>query len=105
MRSNVIVELFEALAQVAMVVNRQRAGMGIERKGAQRATQARHLQEELFGVPPLRNPEMAQRRQAGIDGVHQPEVSQIAGREFGQSAAARRGAAEGAALALQNLDE
>ena len=47
---------------------------------------------------------MAEGRQTGIDGVHQPEVGQIAGREFRQAGAAFI-AAEGAALALQDLDE
>jgi hypothetical protein len=88
MRADVLVELFEALAQVAVIVDRQHARMGVEREGAERAAQARHFHEKLFGMAALGDPQMAQRRQAGIDGVHQPEIGQVAGGEFGQTAAA-----------------
>ena len=105
MRADVFVELFEALAQIAVIVKRQGARMGVEREGAQSAAQPRHFHEKLFGVAALGNPQMAQRCQARIDGVHQPEIGQVAGREFGEAAAAGLVAAEGAALAFQNLDE
>ena len=85
-----------------MIVDRQVAGLGIEREGAERAGEPREFDEEFFGVAALGDQQVTQRGQGGIHGMQQPEAGNFAS---GEIAARTAGiAAEGGALLVQDLD-
>ena len=70
----------EALAQPVVVVARDRAGVGVEREGAERPAQPGQLHVELLGVGRAGVAMVAQRPQAGVDGVGQPEARHLVSR-------------------------
>ena len=55
MRPDVAVELFEALAEIFVIVVGQIAGMGIDVEGAERSRQARQFDIKFFGMAALGN--------------------------------------------------
>ncbi len=74
--------------------------MGIEGESAQRAAQPRHFEEHLLRVAALGNPQMPESGQAGVHGVLEPEIGQVARRKL-----AAAGVAERSALGFQNFDQ
>ena len=70
-------QLAEAFLQVIVIVQRQRAGIGIEREGAQGATQPGELGVQLLRMGPPRLEQVTQRREARVDGVRQPKAGDV----------------------------
>ena len=58
------IELFKALTQIFMIVERQIARVRIEREGAERSAEARKLGEQFLGMAALGDEQMAQTAQA-----------------------------------------
>ena len=104
--ANHVVEGFEALVQLVVLVDGHTAGVRLEGEGAQRAGQPRQLEVQRLRVAAVGVEHVAQGGQSRVDGVQHPEVGDVAGGVLGPgTAAGALGGAEGGAFLFQDIDQ
>src|SRR5882724_9328960 len=104
-RADAAVQFREARAWGIVIVERQRVRIGIAVEGAESAGQTQHFDVSLLGMSPLIQL-MAEGGNGRVDGVKEPESSNIAsGEAHGGTARRFPGQRQIAALLFQLLDE